>query len=120
MSHQVFLKINGIELPLPTSYLMELRDIEADTGGETEAGTIQRDIVRRGVVSISVSFNCSPKWVKQLSSFNIQDVLQIRYLNTQTLELRSAEMYIDSFNVRLIKDTSYKGLWEVSFNLHEY
>lgn len=120
MSHQVYLRINGIALPLPNSYVIELRDIEADTSGETEAGTIQRDIVRRGVVSISVSFNCSPKWVKQLSTFNIQDHLQIRYLNTQTLELQTAEMYFDNFNVRLIKDTSYKGLWEVSFNLHEY
>ena len=30
------------------------------------------------------------------------------------------EMYIDKFSVKLVKDTSYKGLWEVSFNLEEY
>lgn len=120
MSHQVYLRIEGIPLPLPTSYAMEFKDIEADTSGETEAGTVQRDIVRNGVVSISVSFNCSPKWVKQLSTFKNQNQLQVDYLNTQTLELQSTTMYIEKISVRLIKDTSYKSLWEVSFTLHEY
>lgn len=47
MKHQSYLIIEGVDLPLPNSYDLEFRDIEADTGGETEAGTIQRDIVRK-------------------------------------------------------------------------
>ena len=39
---------------------------------------------------------------------------------TETLELKETQMYIDKFQVKLIKDTSYKGLWEVSFSLEEY
>lgn len=35
---------------------MNLEDKEADSGGKTEAGTIQRDVVRAGVVEIGVSF----------------------------------------------------------------
>lgn len=120
MGYQVYLIMNGITLPLPTSYSIGLRDVEADTGGETEAGTIQRDIIRRGMVSISVSFNCSPKWVKQLSSFEVQEYLQVRYLNTLTLELETTQMYMEGFNAQLVKDTAFKGLWEVSFNLYEY
>ena len=46
MKYQSYLIIEGVDLPLPNSYDLEFRDIEADTGGETEAGTIQRDIVR--------------------------------------------------------------------------
>ncbi|WBW49411.1 hypothetical protein O6R05_05220 [Peptoniphilus equinus] len=120
MKHQTYLIIENIDLPLPDSYSLEYRDIEADTGGETEAGTIQRDIVRHKVASISVEFSCSPKLVKILSGFTKKSNLKVKYLDTETLELKETQMYIDKFQVKLIKDTSYKGLWEVSFHLEEY
>ena len=120
MKYQSYLIIEGVDLPLPNSYDLEFRDIEADTGGETEAGTIQRDIVRNKVASISVSFSCSPKLVKTLSSFANKSNLKVKYLDTETLELKESQMYIDKLQVKLIKDTSYKGLWEVSFSLEEY
>ena len=120
MKYQSYLFIEGVDLPLPNSYDLEFRDIEADTGGETEAGTIQRDIVRNKGASISVSFSCSPKLVKILSGLANKSNLKVKYLDTETLELKETLMYIDKFQVKLIKDTSYKGLWEVSFSLEEY
>ena len=47
--------------PLPDSYEVQMDDVEADSGGETEAGTVQRDVVRAGVVSIPVTFSVSAK-----------------------------------------------------------
>lgn len=44
-----YLVFDGENLPLPDSYEVELEDVEADSGGETEAGTTQRDVVRHGV-----------------------------------------------------------------------
>ncbi len=38
-----------------------MADVEADSGGETEAGTTQRDVVRMGVVSIPAAFLCFPQ-----------------------------------------------------------
>ena len=32
----------------------------------------------------------------------------------------AVEMYIEGFKARLAKDTSYKGLWTVSFTLREF
>ena len=54
-----YLNFNGTNLPLPDSYDVDLSSVEADTTGETEAGTTQRDVVRTGVVTISVSFSVS-------------------------------------------------------------
>ena len=31
---------------MPDSYEVQMDDVEADSGGETEAGTVQRDVVR--------------------------------------------------------------------------
>ena len=54
-----YLTFDGTALPLPDSYEVQMDDVEADSGGETEAGTAQRDVVRAGVVSIPVTFSVS-------------------------------------------------------------
>ncbi len=58
-----YLVFDGENLPLPDSYEVELEDVEADSGGETEAGTTQR-VVRHGVARIPVSFSVTAKWLK--------------------------------------------------------
>lgn len=63
-----YLNFNGANLPLPDSYDLSMDAVEADTTGETEAGTTQRDVVRQGVVTISVSFSVSAAWLKRLSA----------------------------------------------------
>ena len=52
-----YLKFDEQDLPLPDSYDLDISDVEADSSGETEAGTTQRDVVRTGVISIAVSFS---------------------------------------------------------------
>lgn len=115
-----YLKFNGTALPLPTSYDCELSAVEADTTGETEAGTTQRDVIRHGVVSISVAFSVSPIWLKKLTAYSKQDKLAVQYFDTEDLALKETEMYITGYKAKLYKDTSYKGLWTVSFTLNEF
>ena len=72
---------------------------------EVKSGTTQRDVVRLGMVSIAVSFSVSPKWMKVLTGFKQRKKVSVEYFDTETLEM---------------KDTSYKGLWKVSFTLKEF
>lgn len=115
-----YLKFNGTALPLPTSYDCELSAVEADTTGETEAGTTQRDVIRQGVVLISATFSVSPTWLKKLTAYSKQDRLTVQYFDTEDLALKETEMYITGYKAKLYKDTSYKGLWTVSFTLNEF
>ena len=115
-----YLKFDEMNLPLPDSYDLDLSDVEADSSGETEAGTTQRDVVRTGVVKISVSFSVSPKWLKQLTAYSKQPKLTVQYFDTEDLSQKEAEMYISGFKAKLKKDTSYKGLWTVNFTLNEF
>ena len=39
MAFYQYLNFNGLDLPLPVSYDIDLSAVEADTTGETEAGT---------------------------------------------------------------------------------
>ena len=50
MAHMQYLVFNNENIPKPASYSVNLTDVEADSGGVTEAGTTQRDVVREGVV----------------------------------------------------------------------
>lgn len=120
MAFNKYLEINGEVLPLPDSYDVSLSAVEADTSGETEAGTYQRDIIRTGKTEISVSFTVSAVWLKKLTSWSEEDSLTVRYFDTGTLELKETQMYPDGFTAKLEKDTSRKGLWTVSFTLKEF
>ncbi len=44
----------------------------------------------------------------------------MEYFDTECRELKSAERYVEGFKAKLEKDTSYKGLWTVSFTLKEF
>lgn len=114
-----YLNFDGENLPLPDSYEVDMEDKEADSGGETEAGTIQRDVVRAGVVTIAVSFSVTPKWLKKLTEYKQMEKLTVLYFDPETAEQKQTEMYVEGFKAKLEKDTSYKGLWTVSFSLKE-
>ena len=114
-----YLVFDGENLPLPDSYEVELEDVEADSGGETEAGTTQRDVVRHGVAQIPVSFFVTAKWLKKLAGYAKLDKISVQYFDVETAELKLAEMYVTGYKAKLKKDTSYKGLWTVSFTLKE-
>ncbi len=66
-----YLNFDGVDLPLPDSYEVDMTDKEADSGGETEAGTTQRDVVRTGVITISVSFSVTQKWLRLLIGYRV-------------------------------------------------
>ena len=77
-------------------------------------------MVRTGVISIAVSFSVSPRWLKILTAYSKKPKIAVKYFDTEELELKNTEMYITGFKAKLEKDTSYKGLWTVSFTLNEY
>lgn len=120
MAFMNVLEFDGETLPFPDSYNVDFSDVEADSSGETEAGTKQRDIVRRGVPTISVSFSVSPKWLERLAYFRSRSKICVKYFSPETLKYAEQEMYIDGYKANLEHDNSRKGLWSVSFTLESY
>lgn len=115
-----YLVIDNVELPLPDSYDLNLTAAEADSSGETEAGTTQRDVIRTGIVTIGVGFSVTSVWLKKLTALSKKDKISVQYFDPEDLELKESEMYIDGYKAKLEKDTSYKSLWRVSFTLKEF
>ena len=48
------------------------------------------------------------------------DEIIVLYFDPETVEQKQTEMYVEGFKAKLEKDTSYKGLWTVSFVLKEF
>ena len=119
MAFNQYLIFDGTDIPMPDSYDVSMSDVEADSGGETEAGTTQRDVIRTGVVEISVSFNVTMKWLKLFTAFRNQPKITVQYFDTATANMKQTEMYMDGYKAKLVKDTSYQGLWSVNFVLKE-
>ena len=44
----------------------------------------------------------------------------VGYLDMETMSIVDSQMYIDGYQVKLVSDTSYGSLWEVSFVLKEF
>ena len=109
-----YLNFDGVDLPLPDSYEVDMTDKEADSGGTT-----QRDVVRTGVITISVSFSVTQKWLRLLTGYKQQEKIRVGFFDPETASVRQTEMYVEGFKAKLKKDTSYKGLWIVSFILKE-
>ena len=86
----------------------------------TEAGTTQRDVVREGVVQISVNFRVSKKRLNKFSVCKKLASITAGYLDAATSNIVNTQMYIDGYQVKLVSDTSYGSLWEVSFTLKEF
>ena len=55
----------------------------------------------------------------KLSGYAKKDKISVQYFDVETAELKLAEMYVTGYKAKLKKDTSYKGLWTVSFTLKE-
>ena len=87
MAHMQYLVFNNENIPMPASYSVNLSDVEADSGGVTEAGTTQRDVVREGVVQIGVTFRVSGEagfgyivWIALEGVLHIERVLIANYI----------------------------------------
>lgn len=82
-------------------------------------GGTMLDVVRSDVVNIAVTFQVTQKWLKLLTGFKQQEKISVDYFDTETADMKKTEMYVEGFRSRLEKDTSYKGLWTVSFSVRE-
>lgn len=115
-----YIKINDEKIPTPDELEFEFKDIEGASSGLTEAGVLHRDIVREGVVVISLKLTVSMKYLVKLSKLMRGNILKVKYLNPYTLEEKEIDAYCTNYKVTFIKDSSNYSLWNVDFKLEEY
>ena len=58
----------------------------------------------------NVILSVSAKWLKILTEFKQQEKITVGYFDTETLTVKTAEMYVEGYKAVLVKDTSMRGL----------
>lgn len=71
-------------------------------------------------MTIAVSFSVTQSWLTALTAYKNQESITVQYFDPETAAQVQTQMYVEGFKAKLEKDTSYKGLWTVSFSLKEF
>lgn len=91
---------------------------------ETEAGTDDVEVIRKGKTVIGAAFNCSDRWASILSAFNDQQSIQVRFYDIKTKDYLTLKMRMEDLNIDEVQDSDRvsgtNGLYIVSFNLVEF
>lgn len=110
---------------LKGSYKLGYTDEEALN--KSEAGTVIREMIREGVLKISVSTYADDEWVQKFRAYKALDSLTVKYYDPSTLDFEEFEGYITNFACELYKgdvddseNYANKTFWTVSFDIAEY
>lgn len=91
---------------------------------ETEAGTDDVEVIRKGKAVIGAEFNCSDRWASILSAFNDQQSIQVRFYDIKTKDYVTLKMRMEDLNIDEVQDSDRvsgtNGLYIVTFNLVEF
>lgn len=112
------LLIDGVALPAPNEYKVQLSDLDSSDTGRTEDGVMMRNRVREGIAKISVS------WAA-LSTADCAKILNAVKPESFTVayffgDMRTARMYAGDRSADLIAAREGKGVWDVTLNLIEF
>ncbi len=110
---------------LKGSYKLNYTDVESLN--KSEAGTTIREMIREGVLKISVQTYADDTWVKKFRDYKAEDSISVKYYDPSALDFVAFTGYITNFNCDLqiadVDDSNgytNKTFWSVSFDIAEY
>lgn len=113
----ICLTLNGTEIPLTRGSYSESREY-IDNKNVTEAGSTVRELVRAGIISLSVSLTCDSETKQILDGFADEASLEIQYWSEKDATVKTLDGYLDGYKADLITDSSER-FYDVSFNVKE-
>jgi hypothetical protein len=94
---------------------------------KSEAGTVIREMIREGVLKISVSTYADDTWVKKFRDYKAKPLISVSYYDPAELAFTNFDGYIMNFSCDLIKGNTSAAegavcetLWTVSFDIMSY
>ena len=112
------LTIDGVALPAPNEYKVQLSDLDSSDTGRTEDGVMIRNRVRDGVAKISVSWAAlSTAECARVLSAVAPESFNVAYFFGK---VRTAKMYAGDRVADLRAAREGQGVWEVEVNLIEF
>lgn len=90
----------------------------------TDAGYDDYEVIRRGRVEISASFQCTDRWAAILTRFNDHTMIDVKYYDIATKGYVTRTMHMEDLSVQEVRNSEKvqetNGLYVVSFSLLEF
>lgn len=107
------------------SYKLAYADEESIN--KSEAGTKIRELVREGVLKISVSTYADDTWIKKFRDYKAEPLIEVSYYDPAELAFTEFNGYMTNFSCDLVKGNASadegavcETLWTVSFDIISY
>lgn len=113
----ICLIFNNTEIPLTKGSYSEKREY-VDNRNVTEAGHTVREVVRTGIVTLSVSLVCDSEEKQVLDGFADESALSVIYWSEKTGTLENINGFIDGYSANLKVDADER-FYDVSFEVRE-
>ena len=110
------LKINGTELPAPTTYSVQYSDIDSSDTGRAENGVMLRNRIRAGVAKISVGWSK----LNQTETDLVLDAIRGESFSVEYYGGDTATMYAGDRTLQLVCLDKDGARFDVSCNLIEF
>lgn len=117
------LKINGVDMPTPSSFKVPESDLDSQDTGRNELGFLQRDRVRQGLRKIECSWNAlKPAEASILLKAVKPASVLVTYMDPEEATYVNKNMYVGdrSSEMKIYDDSTGDCRWNISFNLTEY
>ena len=112
------LTIDGVTLPTPSEYKVQLSDLDSSGTGRTEDGVLVRERVRGGVAKIGLRWDAlSTADCAKVLNATAPDSFTVRYFFG---EMRTAKMYAGDRTADLKAARDGQVVWEAAVNLIEF
>lgn len=112
------LKINNIKMPTPSSYDLNIEDLDSEESRRLESGYLTRSVIRKNVHKLNLSWkNIYDNDVKLIKDNISKDYFTVLF-KTEVGAI-SANMYAGSRRFKLIRSINGRNIWEMSVNLVE-
>ena len=113
------IKFGGYTPPAPTSYSVEIQDIDSADTGRGETGVMSRERVRAGIYKVSVTFS----YIKSSDVLAIKKAIKPSSVDVTLFdgEHVHADMYAGAKTLTLKSiDDNSNCFWDMSFNMTEF
>lgn len=110
--------INGVVLPSPTAYDVELSDVDSPDSGRMETGVMNRDRVRGDVAKIQLGFTAlsTKELTTIVTAIQPEEFAVTFFYGT----VKTASMYSGNKQLSLKSVSGEDCTWNLSFNLVEF
>lgn len=118
------IKIDGVEMPTPTTYSVPMSDMNSSDSAYSESGVRFRNRIRQGIVKLELAWRVGGSDASKLLSAIEPSKVGVEYYDPRTSTYQTADMMVEDRSCKLVtlgnEQAPDKNLWDISFSLVQY